>query len=181
MHSVLIGNIVSFIGASLMVAIGFMKKRELILTMQCLQFGILGIANLILGGVTGFVSGLISIVRNLICRKRALTWPLKAGIMGVQILISLLVNQMGFVGWLPVIAACYYTWKIDVKSEEELKVVIIIMQAIWLVYDLLLQNYTSFCFDAFTIISNAIGFFQLRKKARLAAVAGAMGPLPMAE
>lgn len=69
MNSILLGNGIALFGAVLMAAIGLIKQRKHILAAQCVQFGIMGIANLILGGINGFVSALVSITRNLICLK----------------------------------------------------------------------------------------------------------------
>ena len=53
MDRIIIGNALSLIGAILMACIGLLKKRKQILTVQCVQFGIMGMANLVLGGITG--------------------------------------------------------------------------------------------------------------------------------
>ena len=60
-----IGNIVIFIGALFMVAIGLIKSKKNILIAQNFQFLIMGIGNLILGGTSGFISNMVSIARNL--------------------------------------------------------------------------------------------------------------------
>ena len=63
-NSLLIGNIIALIGALFMVAIGLVKNKRNILIMQNIQFFIMGIGNLILGGVSGFVANIVSIIRN---------------------------------------------------------------------------------------------------------------------
>ena len=63
---------------------------------------------------------------------------------------------------LPIISACFYTWMIDVKDETRLKVVLIVAQSMWFVYDLTIQNYVGFTFDILTILSNMYGIFSLR-------------------
>ena len=118
MNTILLGNAVTFIGALLMVGIGFIKTKKNILRVQCIQFAIMGIGNLILGGVTGFISNAVSILRNLICFKRELTLPLKLLFIAIQIIITGSVNRMGFIGWLPVFAACLFTWFLDTKRHR---------------------------------------------------------------
>ena len=53
MNIIVIGNIVAFIGAILMVLVGFIKTKRNILIAQNIQFLIMGLGNLILGGVSG--------------------------------------------------------------------------------------------------------------------------------
>jgi hypothetical protein len=162
MNTVLIGNIIAFAGAALMVAIGFIKTRKSILVTQCAMFGLLGTANIILGGMTGAVSSLVSIIRNVLCIRGPLSVPLKLTVIAVQILLSIKVNDLGWIGWLPIISAGFYTWMIDVQDEIRLKEILIISQSMWLIYDLAIMNYVGFTFDILTILSNLYGIISLR-------------------
>lgn len=166
MNTILIGNIISFAGASLMVAVGFLRTRKSMLLVQCSMFGLMGAANIILGGLTGAVSSLVSIVRNVLCLKGPLSVPVKLAVIAVQILLSAKVNSLGLIGWLPIISACFYTWMIDVKDETTLKIVLIIAQSMWLAYDLAICNYVAFTFDILTILSNTYGFISLKLNQR---------------
>lgn len=164
MNPVIIGNLISLIGCTLMVLVGFIRKRKIILTVQCVQFGFQAVANLILGGVSGFIAGIVSIVRNLAFWGGKKTFWLKALFMAVQILLSL--NHLdGLIQWFPVFSAAIYTWFLDTDNEAILKGAIIGAQVLWLIYDFVYLNYTAAIFDAFTIISNIIGIFMVRKAA----------------
>ncbi len=167
MNTIIIGNAISFAGAVLMVAIGLIKTRKSILLTQCTMFGLMGSANIILGGMTGAVSSLVSIIRNLFCLKGPLTVRFKLFIIMIQILLSVRVNTLGWIGWLPIISACFYTWMIDVKDEIMLKTVLIIAQSMWLIYDLAIHNYVAFTFDIFTMLSNMYGIVSLKTNQKL--------------
>ena len=163
MNPVLLGNLVSLVGAFLMIAIGLLKKKSQILIAQCAQFGIMGAGHAILGGFSGVVSNIVSILRNVICLKWAFTWPFKIIFIVLQILMTAAVKPVGIIGWLPAAAACLYTWFLDLKSERLLKLVMIIAQLFWIVYDFSIQNYTALAFDVFTVISNIVGIIMLKK------------------
>ena len=167
MNIIIIGNAVSFAGAVLMVAIGLIKTRRSILLTQCAMFGLMGSANIILGGMTGAVSSLVSIVRNVLCLKGPLIVPMKLFVIAIQILLSIKVNSLGWIGWLPIISACFYTWMIDVKDETALKIVLIVAQSMWLIYDLAILNYVAFTFDILTIMSNVYGIISLNSHGRI--------------
>lgn len=160
---VLIGNLISFTGAMVMIAIGLLKSKKSILVAQCFQFAVMGIGNLVLGGVTGFISNVVSIVRNLICFRWAFTLPLKLFFIALQILLSAHVNTMGLIGWLPIIAACLFTWFLDTPNEIFLKQVIILAQVLWMVYDFTLCNYASTLFDVLTVATTLVGIFRIQK------------------
>lgn len=164
MNVIIIGNVISFIGAMIMVSIGLIKKRERILLAQCFQFAFMGVGNLVLGGVTAFVTNALSILRNMICFKWKYTMPLKIAFISIQVAISYKVNTMGLIGWFPIIATSVFTWFLDVKSDAALKTVIILTQILWLIYDFTLFNYASLAFDVLTIASNSVGIVMLYKK-----------------
>ena len=166
MDPILIGNVVSFIGALFMIAIGFLKRKQHILVAQCLQFGIMGAGQWILGGVTGVISNLVSIIRNLVCIRLPFRLPLKLIFMVIQVLMTLAVKPVGLVAWFPTVAACLYTWFLDTKKETLLKVVIIACQLLWIVYDASIQNYSALVFDVFTVFSNLAGIFMILKSTK---------------
>lgn len=166
MNTLLIGNLVSMLGAGLMVVIGILKTRRQILLTQCLQFALMGAGNLVLGGYTGAVSNFLSIVRNgIVCALGDLSGPLKLIFIAVQVLLSAMTNAHGLVGWLPVAATVLYTWMLDAKSEVTLKLVMIAAQLMWLSYDIFFQNYTAAAFDILTVASTVLGILRLKKAA----------------
>jgi len=155
------GNLVSMVGCILMVAIGFVRKKERVLTLQCFQFGILGLSNLILGGISGFISGMVSVLRNLIFpRMKGGLW-LKLVFINVQLILTLLAGLDGPVSLLPLFAGVLFTWFIDADSDAQLKLVIITAQVLWAVYDLSYRNYVAFTFDILTILTNLLSLVLL--------------------
>ena len=64
MNTIILGNIIALFGSIVMVMIGFLKKKEQIIIAQCIQCGFIGLANLVLGGISGFVTNCFTILRN---------------------------------------------------------------------------------------------------------------------
>lgn len=168
MPLVLLGNLISFLGCLLMVSIGFLRKKERILGVQCLQFALMGVSNFLLGGISGTISNLVSIVRNLVFFKAKVTVPLKLVFIALQVLLSLGTIRVSPLEWLPVLAAGAFTWFLDVKNEVTLKAVIIATFFLWVVYDLCHQNYVAMTFDILSIFSNAAGIMMIRKAKKAA-------------
>lgn len=163
MNTLLIGNAVSFIGCLIMVGIGLLKKKSHILIAQSVQCGFMGLGNLILGGVSGFIANMVTIARNLVFARCPITTTLKIVFIAIQVLLSLGSMGDGLVCWLPLLAAVVFTWFLDTKSEATLKMVIISTQVMWLIYDIYYRNYVATTFDVMTMGSNLIGFFMVRK------------------
>jgi len=166
MNPVLVGNIIFFVGAMIMILTGFIQTKKRILAAQCVQFTIMGIGQIFLGGTSGLISNIVSILRNLICMR----WEYKAFhkyiFMIVQIGLTLLIMPAGVIGWLPTVAVCLFTWFLDTRSEVLLKVIIILCQFLWIVYDASILNFTGLVLDAVTVFTNVAGIVMLKKASR---------------
>ncbi len=165
-NQLLIGNIVIFIGALFMVSIGLIKSKKNILIAQNFQFLIMGIGNLILGGTSGFISNMVSIVRNIFCLKFELTMKWKVFFIVLQTAVSgFFMYFTGFSAWeiLPIMSAMLFTWMLDTDKASVLKAVIITAQFMWLAYDFHIHSVTGLFFDSMTILSNLIGMVRARK------------------
>lgn len=161
MPVVLIGNILSFAGCILMVLVGLIKDKRRILSTQCVQFALQAAANLTLGGISGFISNIVSLIRNLVFSRFKITLWLKIGFIALQLLLALGSLGEGLVSLLPITATVLFTWFLDTESGVKLKTVIISTQILWLIYDFLHLNYVAVAFDAFTMVSNIIGIFLI--------------------
>ena len=166
MNIILIGNLISLVGCLLMVAIGFIRKKEHILAVQCLQFGMMGMGNLVLGAVSGTISNAVGILRNLVFSRWKSSVALKTGFIAVQALLSVKAILSSPLEWLPLLATAILTWFLDTKSEVTLKLVIIVTLVLWLVYDFCHMNYVAMTFDALTILSNFTGILMLRRQSK---------------
>lgn len=158
-----LGNAVAMIGCVLMVLVGFLRKKEQILVVQCFQFGFLAAGNLILGGVTGFISGMVSIVRNLVFARTGGSKNWKIAFIVIQTVLTFMTGWPGLLGCLPLISGIILTWFIDVKSDTQFKIAIIVSQLGWVIYDWQYRNYVAFTFDIFTIASNLLGIVMISR------------------
>lgn len=164
MNLLLIGNAVSFIGCIIMVGIGLLKKKSHILMAQSVQCLFMGAGNLLLGGVSGFICNVVTIIRNLVFVKFRNTAFLKVFFILLQLLLSLGSLGDGFISWFPLIAAALFTWCMDTRSAAKLKVCILCTQVLWLAYDLHYRNYVASAFDVMTLLSNTAGLLLLRRQ-----------------
>lgn len=164
MNLLLMGNAISMVGCLIMVLIGFLKKKNQILIAQCIQCLFMGVGNLVLGGVSGFICNIVTIIRNLVFVKFRNTTFLKVFFIVLQLVLSVGTLSAGFISWLPLMAAALFTWCMDTKSAAKLKICILCTQVMWLTYDLYYRNYVASAFDVMTMISNLIGLYMVCKK-----------------
>ena len=163
MNLLLIGNAVSMVGCLIMVGIGLLKKNSHILIAQSVQCLFMGAGNLILGGISGFICNIVTIIRNLVFIRFRNTTAMKLFFIALQFVLSIGTLSAGWISWLPILAAALFTWFMDTKSAAKLKIIILCTQVMWLIYDLYYRNYVASAFDVMTMCSNIIGFFMVRK------------------
>ena len=161
---IMLGNLMSLVGCSLMVLIGFVRRRERVLTLQCFQFGFLAASNLLLGATSGFISGVVSILRNLVFPRVGGSVWLKLVFIAIQAVMTLMAGWAGPVSLLPLAAGVLFTWFIDTRSAVQLKLAIVAAQVLWGIYDLYYGNYVAFFFDVMTIVTNLISVAQLSRE-----------------
>lgn len=164
MNPILIGNAISMIGCLIMVGIGFLKKKNHMLIVQCIQCLFMGVGNLILGGVSGFVCNIVTILRNVVFMKYRNTTFLKVFFIFLQFVLSIGSLSAGFISWLPLITTAMFTWCMDTKSAAKLKICILCAQILWLTYDLYYHNYVASAFDVMTMVSTLIGLYMVCRK-----------------
>jgi len=164
MNALLIGNAFSMFGCLIMVGIGLLKRKNHILIAQSVQCLFMGVGNLMLGGISGFICNIVTIIRNLVFVKFRNTAFLKVFFILLQLVLSIGSLRAGFISWLPLIAAAIFTWCMDTKSAAKLKICILCTQVLWLAYDLHYRNYVASAFDVMTMVSNVIGLYMVTRK-----------------
>ena len=164
MNLLVIGNAISMVGCLIMVIIGFLKKKNHILVAQCAQCMFMGVGNLVLGGISGFICNIVTILRNLVFLRFRNTNLMKISFILLQFVLSIGTLSAGWISWLPILSAALFTWCMDTQSEVRLKIVILCTQVMWLTYDLYYLNYVASAFDVMTMVSNLIGLYMVSKK-----------------
>ena len=159
----ILGNALSLVGCIMMVAIGFVKKKEKILHYQCVQFGFMAAGNLVLGGMSGTITNVVGIFRNLAFAKNKGGWGLKARFILIQLVISFVCWIPDVFELLPIVATVIFVLFLDTKSDVLFKAINILAMAMWVVYDFSNRNYVAFIFDILTIVSSAMAMVSLLK------------------
>lgn len=159
---IVIGNIISFIAAIIMVASGYIKSKEKTILWQAVQICFNTLACFILGAYSGAVTNLISVPRNVLAYRNKLGWWWKSAFIVITALLTLLFNQSGWIGWIPILSAVPYTYLMDRLKPVPFKALIVYTCVIWCIYDILVLNYVSAAFDISTMITSCIAIYRIR-------------------
>ncbi len=163
--TVVVANIIDFVAALIQVGSGSIKKKSRILIVQTIQLLMQAVSMLILGGVTGAVSNVLSCYRNYLCYKEKLSVFWKIFLIAASILMTILLNEQGLLGIIPAAVCTVYIILMDVKDPIKFKLLVTLSFLPWMVYHFVLKSYIGAIFDAATVISNGITLYlMIREK-----------------
>lgn len=162
MDRLLIGNMFA-LGASLILACsGLVRNKQKIIFMHCIQ-KLLGIvSNVILGGITGALMNLTSLIRNIFCYKHKLGIKQKVVLIIVGVALTLYSNETSPIVFLPMMGTVTYTLLMDIKDIIKFKKLALVTTVMWFVYDIFIKAYAGALFDFAYIITNTITIIRLK-------------------
>lgn len=164
MSYIIIGNIIALIASLIMVYSGSLKRKKEILYAQTIQIGLFVLSNFILGGITGAIINIFNFIRNILCYKDKLDLKAKIILIILSATISIMFNNLGFIGLLPVISTVVYIILMNTKDIIKFKLLNVFSIFTWLIYDLVIKSYTSVIFDFMGIVANIFAIIQISLK-----------------
>lgn len=165
--TIIIANIIDFVAAMVQVGSGTIKKKTKILAVQIIQLLMQAVSMLLLGGITGAVSNVLSCFRNYLCYKEKLNNVWKAILIAVSIAMTIVLNEQGVLGIIPAIVCTVYIIFMDVKDPIKFKLLVTLSFVPWMFYHFVLKSYTGAIFDAATVVTNGITLISMVKDKKL--------------
>ena len=155
----LLAQVFSAIGALCVAISSFAKSKNKMLAWQITDYIFTATANLLLGGYTGALTISISIIRNRLMIKTILTI-----LIILQIIVGSYLNQLGVIGYLPIISSVSYSLAIVItRNLQWLRWVIIENMLLWLIYDLTIKAYPAAITDITITLTTLIAIIRNRK------------------
>ena len=163
MNTILIGNIICFAASIIMTLMGLIKDKKKFLTAQCGMNGLFAFGNYILGGVSGAIVNIVTMIRNIFCLKHEMGIGSRLIFIAAQIGLTVAAGCNDLIMWLPVIANCVFTWYMFSENMVLLKTIVIISQLLWAVFDFSISNFATVPFDIASAVTNIISLISLLK------------------
>lgn len=161
--TVIIANIIDFVASLLQVGSGAIKKKSKLLAVQTVQLLLQGISMLLVGGITGAISNVLSCYRNYLCYKEKLNRVWKGILIAASVAMTVFFNTQGWLGVIPVAVCTVYILLMDVKDPIKFKLLVTLSFVPWIVYHFVLQLYVAAIFDAASVISSAATLFVMMR------------------
>ena len=159
-------QILGFFYALFLIISNFKKTSGQILIFQTISFSFKSIHYLLLGGMSGFWSSNVSMIRNLLFYKIKSNKIYMFIFIIIYFLLGLVTyNDLGSV--LPMMASIFYTVIVNTNKPKYLRGGMIINCLIWLIYNIYIISYAGIMIQVVMIIMTVISMVKLDKKTNL--------------
>lgn len=139
------------------------KNTKQILLMQTISFLFKSFHYYLLGGISGFVTSFISMLRNIIFYRIKENYIFTIVFIIIYIIIGI-VTYNSFYSLLPVIATIVYTLIINYDNPKYLRLGMLFTSITWLIYNIYIISYSGIIIQIIMIITNIFAIIKLDKK-----------------
>lgn len=160
---IVIANVIDFLASIVQIYTGTVKDKAKILLLQILQLGMQTVSMLLLGAIPGAISNVLSCIRNYLCYKDVFTWPIKILLIIISLVLTVLFNNQGILGYLPFAVCTVYILLMDIKDEIKFKLLVTLTFVPWIFYFLIIKSYTGALFAAITVATSMCTLYRMIK------------------
>lgn len=163
--NIIIGNIISLIGGFFLILSMWVNDEKEAYKHQFINAFILMISSVFFLSWTGVVTMAIAATRNAMVYKDKLTFKWVVVFIVVSVILGLMVNTLGIIGLLPIIAIVqlslsnYY-----LKTIKAIKISFIINSGIYVVYFLMIYDFSSAVIEGVTTLIGLVALLRLLLK-----------------
>ena len=160
--NIVIGNIISLIAGVFIILSMWVNDEKKAYLYQFLNAFILIISSVFFFSWTGVTTMAIAATRNMMVYKDRLTLRWTVFFIVISVVLGLMVNTMGFVGLLPIIAIIQITLcNYYLKTIKSIKTSFIVNSAIYIVYFLAILDFSSAAIESVTALIGVVALFKL--------------------
>ena len=160
--NIIIGNGISLIAGIFIILSMWVNDEKEAYKYQFLNAFVLVISSAFFLSWTGVTTMAIAATRNAMVYKDKLTFNWTIFFIVISVILGLLVNTMGFVGILPIIAIVQITLcNYYLKAIRNIKIGFIVNSAIYVVYFLAILDFSSAVIESITALIGIISLVRL--------------------
>ena len=160
--NIVIGNVISLIAGVFIILSMWVNDEKQAYKYQFLNAFILMISSVFFFSWTGVTTMAIAASRNAMVYKDKLTFNWTVFFIVISVVLGLLVNTLGFIGLLPIIAIIQITLcNYYLKTIKIIKMGFIVNSAIYIIYFLAIFDFASAAIESFTALVGFVAFIRL--------------------
>ncbi len=164
MNDVIVGNVCSLCAMVTDSISGTRKKHSEILAVQIISQFFYGAGSIILKGYSSTAQNVVAVLRNLAAMKRIKSRTVEWILILLGVVLGVLFNNRGLLGWLPIAANLEYSIAVFRFRDKErsLKLAFLINMLMYSVFSFAIMNYVGAVANIVTAVTT--GVFLIRGK-----------------
>lgn len=167
--NIVVGNAISLVAGIFIILSMWVNDEKQAYKYQFLNAFILMISSVFFLSWTGVTTMAIAATRNAMVYNDRLTFNWTIFFIIISIVLGFLVNTMGFVGLLPIIAIIQITLcNYYLKTIKSIKSSFILNSAIYVVYFLAILDFSSAIIESFTALIGVVSLVRMIRSEKLA-------------
>lgn len=165
MKGLIAGNVFSLLGMGADVISTSRKSAKGVLWVQTLGQVLYTISCACLKGYSAVVQHAVSVARNLVAIRGVQNKAVEWGFVGAAFVLGTLFNNLGIVGWLPIIANFVYSVAVFRFKEDgcALKKALLLTLVLYAAFNLSIQNYVGVLSNGVVLCSTLTFLIKDRK------------------
>ena len=164
MTSLLVGNFFSLLSATCLAVSVAKKSKKALIFWQIWDAGFGMIASFFLNAYAAAVICMVYVIRNVLSYQDRLTKNKTFFLMLLGGGIGWYANNLGVIGWLPIIAAVGYTACVYLsKNEQQMRWALIASIILWIIHNVYVKAYPYVILDSCVTVWTFIQIYKNRK------------------
>ena len=160
--NIIIGNAISFVAGIFLILSMVVNDEKKAYKHQFLNAFILMISSFFFYSWTGVTTLAIASARNMMVYRDKLTLKWTVFFIVLSVVLGLMVNTMGFIGLLPIIAIVQITiCNYALKQIKWIKLSFIVNEFFYVVYFIAILDFSSSIIETITAVIGLVSFFKL--------------------
>ena len=138
------------------------KTTKGVLWVQNVSQVLYGASTIFLKGYSASVQNAVSLLRNLVAIKKINSKILEWFLVILGVVLGIVFNNLGWIGYLPILANLQYTLAIFKYKDNEraIKISFAICVVLFIIFNFLIQNYVGFCSNIVILITTLVAVFR---------------------
>ncbi len=164
--AVITGNLFSLCAMITDSISGTRKKHGEIMAVQIVSQFFYAASSIALRGYSSTVQNAVAVFRNLAAMKNVKSRVLEWSLILAGVVLGIVFNNRGLLGWLPIVANCEYSISVFKlrNNESALKLAFILNMAMYVVFNAVIMNYVGVLSCAVIAVTTAISLIRSKKK-----------------
>ena len=165
-NGIVIGNILALCAMISDGISGISKKRRQILAVQIVSQFFYGASSIVLKGYSSTVQNGVGVLRNVAAIKDVKNRILEWALILAGVVLGIVFNNLGLLGWLPIVANFQYSVSVFRfrENEKALKLSFIISMLMFAVFNGVIMNYVGVASCTIISVITAVSIYRAAKR-----------------